>query len=121
MSWIQGVPADRAGAALAPVYERIAAASGHGRVSNLWQTWGADAVGLGTLHAHYRALMASPAPLSPAQAEMVALVVSATNGCSYCVLTTRHSRAKCRSLGCGAGLARLKGQSPGSSLTWWPR
>jgi len=85
MSWIQGVPPDRAEAALAPVYERIAAASGHGRVSNLWQTWGADAQGLGTLHAHYRALMAEPAPLSAPQAEMIAIVVSATNGCGYCV------------------------------------
>ena len=85
MTWIKGVPPAQAGRALASAYEQAVAFSSHSRVSNLWQALGGDADGLATLHAHYRALMASPAPLSPAQAEMVALVVSATNGCGYCV------------------------------------
>src|SRR5215471_12387131 len=85
MTWIKTVPPAEAGPALAAAYESAAAFSKHRRVSNLWQAWGADAPGLSTLHAHYRALMGDPSPLTPAQAEMVALVVSATNGCGYCV------------------------------------
>lgn len=85
MSWIHGVAPEEAGASLAPVYERIAAQARSGRVAHLWQAWGGDPSGLGTLHEHYRAVMADPAPLTRAQAEMLAVVVSATNGCGYCV------------------------------------
>jgi len=85
MTWIKSVPPAQAGPALASTYERAASFSKHGRLSNLWQAWGGDASGLDTLHAHYRALMGDPAPLSAAQAEMIALVVSATNGNAYCV------------------------------------
>jgi uncharacterized peroxidase-related enzyme len=85
MSWIRSVPPEEAGAALAPIYERIAAASSHRRVSNVWRAWGVDVAGLGTLHEHYRAVVLEPAPLTAAQAEMIAIVVSATNGCGYCV------------------------------------
>lgn len=90
MSWIAGVPPEQAGPALAPVYERIATHARSGRVSNLWQALGGDPAGLDTLHAHYRAVVGEPAPLSSAQAEMIALVVSATNGCAYCV--AHHGR-----------------------------
>jgi uncharacterized peroxidase-related enzyme len=85
MTWIATVSPEKADAELAPIYARIASHSRSGGVSNLWQAWGGDAAGLGTLHAHYRALMAEPAPLTGAQAEMIAVVVSATNGCGYCV------------------------------------
>ena len=85
MGWIQEVAPESAGAGLAPIYERIGAASTGGSVANLWRVWGGDPAGLATLHAHYRAVMGEPAPLTPAQAEMLAVVVSATNGCGYCV------------------------------------
>src|SRR5262245_38764461 len=85
MTWIKSVPPEQAGPALAALFERIAAFSTRRRVSNLWRAWGADPAGLATLHAHYRAVMGEPAPLTAAQAEMIALVVSATNGCGYCV------------------------------------
>src|SRR5262245_46052876 len=85
MSWIQDVAPERAGATLSPIYERVAAESSNGRVANAWRVWGSDPHGLATLHAHYRALMANPAPLTAAQTEMIAVVVSATNGCGYCV------------------------------------
>ncbi len=104
MSWITPVPPEQAGADLVPVYERIVAQSASGRVSNLWRAWGGDAAGLDTLHAHYRALMADPAPLTAAQAEMIALVVSATNGCAYCV--AHH----------GPKLARLAGDALARSV-----
>ena len=77
-------PAD-ADATLRPFYERAAAASSRGAVSALWQSLSLDPAALGALHDGYRALVLAPAPLSPAQAEMIALVVSATNGCAYCV------------------------------------
>jgi uncharacterized peroxidase-related enzyme len=85
MSWMPLVPREQASPELEPIYETIAAYSRSGRLSNLWQVWGGDPRGLGTLHAHYRELMGDPAPLTPAQAEMIGLVVSATNGCVYCV------------------------------------
>ena len=85
MTWIKTVPPAEAGPALAAAYEKAAAFSRHGRVSNLWQAWGPDPAGLETLHAHFRALMGDPSPLTPAQAESIAVVVSATNGCGYCV------------------------------------
>ena len=85
MSWIRQVSPASASVTLAPIYERVAAASSHGKVASLWQAWGGDPAGLATVHAHYRAVMGDPAPLTPAQAEMIALVVSATNGCGYCV------------------------------------
>jgi len=85
MTWIRSVPPAQAAPPLASTYEKAASFSKHGRVSNLWQALGGDASGLETLHAHYRSLIGNPAPLSPAQAEMIALVVSATNGCGYCV------------------------------------
>lgn len=85
MSWITPIAPAQAGPQLVPVYERIASQSSSGRISNLWQSWGADPAGLSTLHTHYRALMADPAPLTPEQTEMIAVVVSATNGCGYCV------------------------------------
>lgn len=97
MPWIAPVPPEEADAELAPIYARIASQSSTGRVSHLWQAWGPDASGLGTLHAHYRALMADPAPLTPAQAEMIAVVVSATNGCGYCV--AHHGPRLARSIG----------------------
>jgi uncharacterized peroxidase-related enzyme len=83
MSWIRDVPAEAAPAALASVHARIAGA--RGRVSNLWRALGHDPAGLATTFAHDQALMDDPAPLSVAQAEMIAAVVSATNGCAYCV------------------------------------
>ncbi|HEY6194827.1 MAG TPA: peroxidase-related enzyme [Candidatus Eisenbacteria bacterium] len=102
MTWIHGVAPEQAGAALAPIYEGIASHARSGRVARLWQTLGGDPTGLETLHAHYRAVMADPAPLTRAQAEMLAVVVSATNGCGYCVA---HHGPKL-SIAAGEDLAR---------------
>jgi uncharacterized peroxidase-related enzyme len=89
------VPAEGAAGELKNLYERIRTRSSRGAVSNLWQTCGLDPRGLGALFEHYQALMADPAPLSMAQAEAIALVVSATNGCGYCVAHhgPRYARA----------------------------
>ena len=51
----------------------------------LWQVLELDAAAKEAARHHERALMAEPSPLSPAQVELIAVVVSATNGCGYCV------------------------------------
>jgi uncharacterized peroxidase-related enzyme len=97
VSWIRSVPPEGAAGPLQSLYERIRARSSAGRVSNLWQAVGLDPAGLEALHAHYRAVMDDPGPLSPVQAELVALVVSATNGCGYCV--AHHGPRLAKALG----------------------
>ena len=97
MSWIQEVSPEQATAPLKSLYEQIRARSSRGQVSNLWQTCGLDPAGLEAIFAHYRALMDDPSPLSAAQAELIAVVVSATNGCGYCV--AHHGLRLARALG----------------------
>ena len=70
---------------LRAVYERIRSRSSAGRVARVWQAQGRDPATLAATFDLYRALMDDPAPLTRAQAELIALVVSATNGCGYCV------------------------------------
>src|SRR5206468_10421941 len=83
--------------ALKSLYEHIGSHSSRGQVSHLWQACGLDPAGLEVSFVHYRALMDDPSPLSPAQAELIALVVSATNGCAYCV--AHHGPPLARALG----------------------
>jgi uncharacterized peroxidase-related enzyme len=91
------VPPGSAAPDLKPFYQRAAAASSRGAVSALWQSLSLDPASLGALHDGYRALVLTPAPLTTAQAEMVVLVVSATNGCGYCV--AHHGPRLARALG----------------------
>ena len=56
-----------------------------GRSRTSGRRWGLDPAGLRAAFSHYRTLMDDPAPLTAAQAELIAVVVSATNGCGYCV------------------------------------
>ena len=87
MSWIPVTDAEQAPEALRAIYERIRARSRAGRVGSVWQVQGPDPQVLAATFDLYRALMdgTEAAPLTRAQAELVALVVSATNGCAYCV------------------------------------
>ena len=84
------VPPDAARGDLARIYERVRASSSRGAVATLWQSIGHDTNGLDALHTLYRTLMDDPAPLTRVQAELIAVVVSATNGCAYCV--AHHGR-----------------------------
>jgi len=84
-SWTRAVPPEAATGHLASLYERIRARSSRGQVGHLWQAQAIDPAGLEALFDHTRTLIDEPAPLSRAQAELIALVVSATNGCDYCV------------------------------------
>lgn len=97
MSWIRSIEPDAAQAPLAELYRNIRDRSPRKRVANLWSAHGLDPSGLRTTYDHYRAMMEEPAPLGAAQAEMIALVVSATNGCAYCV--AHHGPRLARALG----------------------
>ena len=99
MSWIARIAPEAAPPELRAIYDRIRGHATSQRVSYIWQAWGAHPRGLETTFAALRALMDDCAPLTPAQAEMIAVVVSATNGCGYCV--AHH----------GPRLARLVGEA----------
>ena len=79
------------------LYQTIAARSHHGHVRHLWQTLGVDPPVLASVFEAARALFDDPAPLTPAQAQLVAVVVSATNGSGYCV--AHHGPRLARALG----------------------
>jgi uncharacterized peroxidase-related enzyme len=85
VSWIATTSPTDAPDLLRPIYERIRARSSAGRVAQVWQAQGGEPTTLAATFDLYRALMDDPAPLTRAQAELIALVVSATNGCAYCV------------------------------------
>lgn len=98
MSWIGRTAPENAPPELRGIFDRIRSRAASQQVAHLWQVWAGDPAGLETTFAAYRALMDDPAPLSAAQTELIALVVSATNGCGYCV--AHH----------GPKLARLVGE-----------
>ena len=97
MTWIRSIPETEAPDEIRALYGRMREASASGRVSHLWQAGGLDRAGLEKLFDLYRALMADPAPLAHAQSEAIAVVVSATNGCGYCV--THHGPKLAAALG----------------------
>jgi uncharacterized peroxidase-related enzyme len=85
LSWIPLVSPERAPESVGSVYQRIREHSRRGGVAALWQVQGHHAATLAAVFDAYTALMDDPAPLTHAQAELIAVVVSATNGCGYCV------------------------------------
>ncbi len=85
MSWTRSVAPASAEPPLRALYERIRTQSSRQGVSNVWQALAPDSAGLEAVFALRRALADQPAPLTRAQAELIAVVVSATNGCAYCV------------------------------------
>jgi len=97
MTWIRSISETEASPELSTLHDRIRQTSTSGRVSHLWQAGGLDGSGLEKIFDLYRTLMADPAPLSRAQSEAIAIVVSATNGCGYCV--THHGPKLAAALG----------------------
>ncbi|NOT35671.1 MAG: peroxidase-related enzyme [Candidatus Eisenbacteria bacterium] len=85
MTWTRSIPTSEATGPLAATYAQILAGSSQGRVSNVWLALGLDPDGLAATHPLYRAMIGEPLPLSDLQARLIAVVVSATNGCEYCV------------------------------------
>jgi uncharacterized peroxidase-related enzyme len=82
-AWIYVRPPDAAPAELAPVYEAIR--SSRGKINHFWQSQSLAPEALAAHHALYAALWNDLAPLTPAQGELIAVVVTALNGAAYCV------------------------------------
>jgi len=85
MSWIRSVSPEAASGAVADAFASLRARGGGSHVNNLWQVLGLDAAVLRAMLDSRAAVMDEPAPLSAAQVEAIVVVVSATNGCAYCV------------------------------------
>ena len=85
MSWTRTITPQAADGPVRSVLERIASLHAGRRVGHLWQACAPDPVALDALFTLVRTLLDDPAPLSHAQAEAIVVVVSATNGCGYCV------------------------------------
>ena len=81
MAQIRTIDEAEATGPLAAIYRRLA--DRDGRVANILKS---QSLSPGTLEAHYafyRALMFGPGPLSRAQRELIAIVVSSANECHY--------------------------------------
>lgn len=85
MSWIQSIPPEEAAGELQDVYGHIRQRSSRASVSRIWQALGLDPAGLGAAHRLHRLLVREPGPLTEVQVQLIAVVVSALNGCGYCV------------------------------------
>ena len=85
MSWIRTTSPETANGAAAEAFAKLRERSGRAHISNVWQTLALDPRGMLGLFGLRTDLFDDPAHLSSAQAEAIVLVVSATNGCAYCV------------------------------------
>lgn len=81
MAYIPYVPEDDADAQLRPLYDRYRAP--WGGVDNILRIHSLDPRSMETHYELYRHLMFGPSPLSRAQREMIAVVVSTLNECFY--------------------------------------
>ncbi len=81
MAWIRTIAPPDAGGELAEVYREIGAA--RGGVGHILQIQSLHPKALKAHFDLYRSLMFGVSPLSRAEREMIATVVSATNGCHY--------------------------------------
>jgi uncharacterized peroxidase-related enzyme len=82
MAWIETIPEADAQGPLRAVYDRIAGA--RGKVSNIMRV---QSLHPGAMAAHldlYLSVMFERSGLRRAEREMIAVVVSAANGCPYC-------------------------------------
>lgn len=82
MAWIRDVDETLAEGELASLYARVAAPK-TGRVDNILKVHSLDRRGLEAHVALYRSAMRGTPGLPVTEREMIALVVSLTNGCHY--------------------------------------
>lgn len=81
MAWIETVPPEKARGVLASVYD--AAVERAGQVFNILRIQSLNPPVLRASMALYQEVMLADSPLSRAQREMIATVVSRTNDCHY--------------------------------------
>jgi len=89
MSWISEIDEEDAEGALKKIYGRIAGK--RGKVSNIMKV---HSLNPGAMRAHmdlYLSVMFKDSSLTREEGEMIAVVVSAANGCEYC--TMHHAEA----------------------------
>ncbi|HEX4612700.1 MAG TPA: carboxymuconolactone decarboxylase family protein [Urbifossiella sp.] len=84
------VPEDAATGPVAAVYADIRRTKGIDRVPNLWRVLATNPAHLELVWSRLKAVMHPEAAggagrLTPRERELIALAVSATNGCAYCV------------------------------------
>ena len=88
MAYIRTIAESEATGELARLYRRVG--NSDGTVDNVMKVHSLNPASLRTHFEMYQAAMHEPSPLSRAEREMVAVVVSRLNGCQYCL---RHHRA----------------------------
>ncbi len=81
MAWIKTIPPTEASGDLLERYDQMRDASGN--IANILQVHSLNPAALRTHYDLYRTLMFGGSELSRAQREMIAVVVSKTNGCHY--------------------------------------
>lgn len=84
MSTVKMVEYDDAGDEVRAVYDEIMSAKGINFVPNFWKTVATHPAMLKQLWGEIGQVMADGA-LDPLTKEMIAIAVSATNGCDYCI------------------------------------
>ena len=89
MAWIRTINRDKASGKTKKVYDRILQERGH--LANIFRDQGLDAEVLEHHFDLYKILMLDPGPLSREEREMIAVIVSAANRCSYGAI--HHSEA----------------------------
>lgn len=96
---VQLVPEERATGKVGEVYRDIKATKKLDFVPNFWRALATNPDHLEMVWTRLKALMHPEAvgrksPLDPATREIIALAVSATNGCAYCI--NSHTAALCK-------------------------
>lgn len=81
MAWIRMIDEDDATGELAELYGRVT--EPWGGVDNILKVHGLNPASLKGHFELYKTLMRGPSPLTRAQREMIAVVVSAANRCHY--------------------------------------
>jgi AhpD family alkylhydroperoxidase len=84
---VSPVPEESATGVVAEVYADIRRTKGIDRVPNLWRVLATNPAHLELVWSRLKAVMHPEAPgrLTPRERELIALAVSAANGCAYCV------------------------------------
>ena len=84
MATVRMVEYDQADATVRAVYDEIMTIRGINFVPNVWKTLATHPPTLERIWREMQVVMA-PGALDPLTKEMIAIAVSATNGCEYCV------------------------------------
>ncbi|NND58887.1 MAG: peroxidase-related enzyme [Gammaproteobacteria bacterium] len=103
MSWIKEIDTDEASGELAEIYEQLIAS--RGKLSNIMQVHSLNPRAMQKHLELYMHLLFGKSKLSRGEREGIAVVVSATNNCAYCV--SHHAEALARYENDEAGINQL--------------